>query len=262
MQETAREKRQGKADVDECKAAEAMAALYRNKKTEVAESGKNAAASYYRRLARPRSKKYLTLMAQQIQISNRLNELNGLQQGVGITKSNGVIGEGNNVPEQGAAPDVAGQENVSDSVKQNGMPDSTKKENEERMKAETEKQVQARDAIAEEIARLKEELAWIQKEAEIEMPIGHGRLGFIYGSDKENRLLDMGVIGWQGKPYSNETEMLENVGAVTEQEKKQWIKADAIFLQSWSRCLVVEVYLTVICVVCEDGSVVSYRDEA
>lgn len=257
MQKIAKDNGQGTRDFDVSPAGRALEAL--NRQTETTPREKLADASYYRALARPRSEKYLRLISRQIQIAERLNELYDLQQGVGVTKSSGDMDGGNKIPESGAVTDAAQQESASDSVKQNAMLDSTKMETEGNETPEQESQERTRDAIAEEIARLKEELAWVQKEAEIEMPIGHGRLGFLYRSDKENRLLNMGVISSQGTAYANQDELLERLPIQSEQEKKGWISGDLILKKNWSQCLVVEVYPTVICVVYEDGSVKNYR---
>lgn len=115
-------------------------------------------------------------------------------------------------------------------------------------------------AILEEIAQLKAELAGVRTALEAEMPVGHGRLGMIYCSDKEGKLIDLGAISGPGTPFQSVDELLQQTNPRTEQEKQQWIKGNDAFWDVRGECLVVEIYLTAICVVFDDGSVKCYRD--
>ena len=240
MQEIKRERRQGNIEFDMWPAAIVLGAGGRDRKTDEGAQEKEKEASYFRALARPRSEKYRQLIGRQMQIANRLNDLFKQQQGVGVTKSDAGAEDGD-----GAEPSIVTADGTEQKRKET-------QENTEQQKS---------NPVAEEIARLQAELAQVQKETELEMPIGHGCLGLLYRSDNEKRLMDMEVIFCAGKHYENPEELLEGLPVLSEQIAQQWLKGDSLLTQNWEQCLVVEVYPTVICVVYEDGSVKNYRTE-
>lgn len=285
--------------------ANALSSIYRSALNEEDLQTQREDSTYYRKLARPRSVKYLELLSKEMQIAERLAELYELLDKCGRTASAGErpkppIGDGQvqeGKAQQAAMPewwqadvkplqadyDIPEDGNSGiDWLKSDGDDERTEDKTEEvqieELQQTTEEQPQTQEwwqadvqkvqqeetfdnsAILEEIAQLKAELEEVRKAVEAEMPVGHGRLGMIYRSDKEGKLIGLGAIPGPGIPFHSPEELLEQRQPQTEQEKQQWLKGNDVYMEVRGECLVVEIYLTAICVVFDDGSVKCYRD--
>ena len=285
--------------------ASALSSIYKKALNEEDLQTQREDASYYRKLARPRSVKYLELVSEEMRITERLNILYrqlGAQGGVAASDvekqqiSDGCVQDDMKMSQlaevqqqtesqQSEKPEWW-QEDVKplhtdETIQKNEVPasDWTKSEVvEEAVQKPTEEQLAMQEwwqtdvqkmqqeetvdnsAILAEIAQLKAELADVRTALEVEMPVGHGRLGMIYCLDKEGKLIDLGAIAGPGTPFGSVEELLNQTKPQTEQEKQQWIKGNNAYRDVNGECLVVEIYLTAICVVFDDGSVKCYRD--
>lgn len=305
--------------------ARALSSLYKSALKEEDLQVQREDASYYRKLARPRSEKYLELMSREMQIAERLGELyrqleenggsvtatagngpkvpgssdtTGAGQETKATQASDVVTSsentenpqaatewwqedvkplraenaesgkmsGQDIPDGKAPTEILqaernGQTEQETQIEQEAAQPQTKEWWQEDVQRKQQKEeIVDNSAILAEIAQLKAELVDVRTALEAEMPVGHGRLGMIYPLDKEGRLINLGAIAAPGTPFNSVDELLNQVKPQTEQEKRQWEKGNAAYWDVRGECLVVEIYLTAICVVFEDGSVKSYRD--
>ncbi|MCM1044215.1 MAG: hypothetical protein NC417_01785 [Candidatus Gastranaerophilales bacterium] len=117
------------------------------------------------------------------------------------------------------------------------------------------------EEINREMEQIRQELEELNRALDEEMPMYSRSLGFIYSFLKEEALINQGVISGPGTPFFSLADLLDLVQSQTEQEKKQWATGNQVYRENWSKSLlVVEVYLTAVCVVWDDGSVKCYSD--
>lgn len=290
--------------------AGALSSLYKKALNEEDLQTQREEASYYRKLARPRSVKYLELVSEEMRITERLGALyRQLEEHNAATAAAGdkprvPIASDGDKPQAPTAWEQADAKKLQqtetqqsespewwqEDVKPLHTEETIQKEEaplkegttssivEEAIQTQIEEQTTTPEwwqtdvqkmqqeetvdnsAILAEIAQLKAELADVRAALEVEMPVGHGRLGMIYCLDKEGKLIDLGAIAGPGTPFGSVEELLNMTKPQTEQEKRQWIKGNDAYWSVNGDCLVVEIYLTAICVVFDDGSVKCYRD--
>lgn len=266
--------------------AQMMAQMDKKKNTE------KIPEEYYELLKKPRSKRYLELIAQQVQLSDDMEELaiqirqleDALDEtGESVEESSENAEEASGSGEWWETEEEDEEEAASTEEKAWWEEDSPVTETEtesgndwiqetidlSQIKAKAEQKKKELQAKKEELERQYQELAQkleeSKKELEQELPVGNGRLGMIYPSYSEQKLLDYGVIAVPGTPFFSQKDLLDQVQPKTEQEEKQWCKGNEYYHlhvnQRRENVLVVEIYLFAICVVYEQGTTVVYRDD-
>ncbi|MDD6136710.1 MAG: hypothetical protein PUB54_05995 [Lachnospiraceae bacterium] len=219
---------------------------------------------YFELLKKPRSKKYLQLVAEQIQLSADMENvavqirqledaLEETEEGVGDSQSK-EWWEEEKIPVE-----TTGEESdwTRESVDLTEITERAKQKK---------KELQAKkEELEREYQELAQKLEESKKELERELPVGDGRLGMIYPSCYEQKLLDYGVIAVPGSPYFSQKDLLDQVKPKSKQEEKQWCKGNEYYhLHVYERkenVLLIEIYMFAICVVYEQGTTVLYRDD-
>ena len=272
------------------KVAKAMEALNRRKQQEKEDE------EFYQMLSKPRSKKYVSLVMKQQQLAARLGELKASERAAHqeagqfveqetpedvketrreITEEIPEKPETASEPEKpkawwetseetSAKPEAATtQEKPKEWWETSSVQDTREKwwDIKEDTLVKEPAVTYDEDKINEEIAQIERELEELAREIEEEFPMSTRQLGVIYWSHKQDRLINMGVISAPGTPYFSLEDLYGQVQPRSEQEKKQWAKGDSVIHEDISdSLLIVEIYLTAVCAVNDDGSVRCYRD--
>lgn len=240
-------------------------------------------------LSKPRSKKYIELVKKNIQLNQRLRELEARKQELPQkTAQETETGWWEAKEEAPAEPEQesekgwweAKEEASAEPEQESEMgwwkvkkeaPAEPKQESEkgwwevkEEASAEPEQAFdnsQIEEEIEREMAQIQQEIEELGRELAQEMPMCSRGLGFIYSLLKQQELINQGVISAPGTPFFSLPQLLDLVQAQTEQEKKQWTTGNQAYHDNYGESLlVVEIYLSAVCVVWDDGSVKCYRD--
>ncbi len=259
----------------------ALAALSGDNRDENTTESFGQDASYFRRLSRPRSRKYMEAVARYIELTERLRVLNA---GGGNSLDGG---QDNPAADNREAVDTVAVEaaEVVEEMMSQAAPVEWWQQDLESLKAEAVSVVQEdcqaeeqremsqewwtqevklnavkqdNSAVLAEIRQLKAELAQVKAAIEEELPVGSGFVGYIYDSTKEATMLQWGIDTSLGRTYCSDAELVQ--GAQSEKEVQQWIKGDRTYNRYRDTCVFVEVFMEAVCVVYPDGSVKTNRD--
>lgn len=225
---------------------------------------------YYKKLAEPRSQNYIRLVREQEQISAKMEQIEKKIQALEKTIGQSEVQE----------TPVAGEVETATPREKNWWEEEVSSEKVEQKKTEwweedlpdmadieKEKEQKCRELqrqkkqLEEQYEAMKQQLAESKRKLEQEFPVVSGRLGMIYPTSKQEKLLRYGVIAVPGRAYDSPAELLEQVQPDTEQAQKQWLKGDEAYHTYFSEELLnVEIYLYAICVIYVDGTSKVLRD--
>jgi len=212
---------------------------------------------FIRTISMPRDEEYLQLVARQIELLNRKEEL---------------LAE---LAEMRSGQDVKIDEIMSETIDPEGLQKrKTDKKKREPVKQETAEPKTARPGgkiqtpskeevrkkeIEAELKRLEEEAAFLKKNLEDMFPESGRMLCMIYPTFREGALIRAGVIRGRGWGFDGPEELCDIVKPETKREQAMLVLGDSILQKELYEVLNIEIYPEAVCVVYPNGLTKVYR---
>lgn len=217
--------------------AKMMSQMDRKKIQEKAEQKPDE--DYFKKLSEPRNGNYLRLFREQAQLAAQMEQTEEKIENLKTAMEQPQVQKKSWWEEE--LPDTA----------ETGEAQAARNRELQRQKEELEIQYRA----------MKQQLAEYQEQLERELPVTSGRIGLIYPSTKEQKLIRYGVIAAAGNSYDSPAELLRQVQPKNQQEEKQWLEGDKVYhAHANENLLDVEIYLYAVCIIYEDGTSKVFRD--
>jgi len=208
---------------------------------------------FIRNISLPRDEEYVQLVARQIELLNRKEEL--------LAELKEMETEKEAKPEE-KIPEIINSEVVqkekTDTKKQVQVKTETVVENVKEVKTPSKEEIRKREIEA-ELKRIDEEAAFLKKNLEDMFPESRRMQCMIYPSFREGELICAGVIRGRGWNYDGGEELCDIVKPETKRERAMLILGNSILDRELYEVLNIEIYPEAVCVVYPNGLTKVYR---
>jgi len=201
---------------------------------------------FIRSISLPRDEEYVQLIAKQIELLNRKEELFAELEEIRTESEEGDYGEIKAEPQTEAVQESATE------------PDKVQEKPVQARKGPSKEELK-RQEIKKELERLDKEMAFLQKNLENMFPESKRMLTMIYPGMREGDLIRAGVIKGRGRAYSGGEELCDRIKPMTVKERAMLILGDRILVEEIEQVLNVEIYPEAVCVVYPNGLTKVYR---
>lgn len=207
--------------------------------------------NFIRNLSMPREEEYVQLIAKQLDMLNRKEELLAELEKIEVPQE---VQEEKEVEYVGLA----------DHQKKDKEPKKTETAVAQTVKTVKQEKTPSKEEIRkreieQELKRLDEEMAFLKKNLEDMFPESRRLQCMIYPSFREGELLSVGVIKNRGSKYEDGEELCERIKPETKRERAMLLLGNNILQQEIDQVLNIEIYPEAVCVVYPNGLTKVYR---
>ncbi|MBQ7863631.1 MAG: hypothetical protein IJ353_04080 [Lachnospiraceae bacterium] len=208
--------------------------------------------NFIRNLSMPREEEYVKLIAKQLDLLNRKEELLAELEKIDVPQEVQVKEKA--VEDVGAASHQKKDTEIKKT--ENAVTQTVQTVKQE--KTPSKEEIRKRE-IEQELKRLDEEMAFLKKNLEDMFPESRRLQCMIYPSFRGGELLSVGVIKNRGRKYEDGEELCDRIKPETKRERAMLLLGDNILQQEIDQVLNIEIYPEAVCVVYPNGLTKVYR---
>ncbi|MBQ8633476.1 MAG: hypothetical protein IJ420_07700 [Lachnospiraceae bacterium] len=206
---------------------------------------------FIRNISMPREEDYVQLIAKQLDMLNRKEELLAELEKIEVPQE---VQEEKEVEKAG----TAAHQKKDTEIKKAETAVTQTLQTVKQEKTPSKEEIRKRE-IEQELKRLDEEMAFLKKNLEDMFPESRRLQCMIYPSFREGELLSVGVIKNRGCAYEDGEELCERIKPETKQERAMLLLGNKILQQEIYQVLNIEIYPEAVCVVYPNGLTKVYR---